>query len=304
MATDKRERQRENRARRQAEEEIERSKNQQSATIQRFGILAAIIIAVLIVAFFLFGGDDDSDGVSVGDDQALLSQDELDQQAIDDAIEEPVEDLEIEDDETTEEEPATATDAAALFPADGDCPPEDGSGDRTTSFPAPQPLCIDLDATYTADVVTNVGDFTIEFDTQRAPVTVNNFITLARHRFYEGVNFHRVISGFMIQGGDAVGTPPGTGGPGYQFIDEPQGGEGPFYEIGSVAMANSGPNTNGSQFFVVTGPSGVSLPDQFNRFGTVTEGFETITTIEAIETDGGDAPLTAMTIESITITES
>ncbi len=271
-----------------------------SAKAKRLAYLAIGAIVVLVAAFFLFsGGDDDSEPVTTADDSGIVDDipaDELDELVEDESIDEP--------DEVALEESAVAGDPAELFPADGDCPATDGSSERVTAFDGPQPLCIDLDKDYTAEVVTNMGNFTIEFDTQRAPVTVNNFVTLARYRYYEGVNFHRVIPGFMIQGGDAVGEPPGTGGPGYSFNDEPQGGEGPFYELGSVAMANSGPNTNGSQFFVVTGPSGEGLPDQYTRFGSVTAGMDTITAIEATETLPGDAPVEDMTIESITIIES
>lgn len=304
MATDKRERQRENRAQKQSALEAEQAKDKKSGDTKRFGYFAIMALVALGAIFFLTRDDDDSDNVSTGtdaevvDDLDLVEDESIDDPVIEDA---PADDAEL----VAEDDTASVTaDPAALFPAEGDCPAEDGSGERITSFDGPQPLCIDLEKNYTAEIVTNAGDFTIEFDTQRAPVTVNNFVTLARHGYYEGVNFHRVIPGFMIQGGDAVGTPPGTGGPGYSFNDEPQGGEGPFYEVGSVAMANSGPNTNGSQFFVVTGPSGEGLPDQYTRFGSVTVGMETITAIEAVETAAQDAPVTDMTIESITIIES
>ncbi len=307
MGTEKRDRQRENRAQRQAEAEMQRAAEQKAAAAKRLGYLATGALVVIAAVYFLFlRGDDEN--VSVGDDSGVVTDEipaddleELDELVEDESIDEPEDDGTLEE---PDEEVAAPVDPSELFPPDGECPPADGSGERITQFDGPHPLCIDLDKTYTAEVVTNQGNFTIEFDTQRAPVTTNNFVTLARYRFYEGVNFHRVIEGFMIQGGDAVGTPAGTGGPGYQFADEPQGGEGPFYEIGSVAMANSGPNTNGSQFFVVTGASGETLPDQYTRFGTVTAGMETITAIEAAETDAGDAPVEPMTIESVTITES
>ncbi len=180
------------------------------------------------------------------------------------------------------------------------CPEEDGSSERVTSFDAPVPMCIDTSATYVAQITTNKGDITIELDASIAPNTVNNFVSLARYHFYDGVAFHRVIPGFMIQGGDAVGNPAGTGGPGYQFDDElPNEGD---YQIGSVAMANSGADTQGSQFFIVTGDAGVALNPAYSLFGQVTEGMETVSAIE--ETGSGDGtPSEPSLIENIVITE-
>ena len=161
-------------------------------------------------------------------------------------------------------------------------------------------MCIDASKTYTAAVETDIGSFTVEFLADKAPQTVNNFVFLARNRFYEDVPFHRVIPGFVVQGGDAA-KGDGTGGPGYQFADElPEAGQ---YEIGSLAMANSGPNTNGSQFFVITGDQGVQLPPSYSLFGKVTEGLDVVKKIEA---DGSAAgtPATIHRIVKVTITES
>ena len=120
-------------------------------------------------------------------------------------------------------------------------------------------------------------------------MTVNNFVFLARNRAYEDVPFHRVIPGFVVQGGD-VEKGDGTGGPGYEFADElPEQGE---YEIGSVAMANSGPDTNGSQFFVITGDQGVSLPPNYSLFGKVTDGLDVVKKIEADGSPGGTPTVT------------
>ena len=114
----------------------------------------------------------------------------------------------------------------------------------------------------------------VRLDAKAAPHTVNNFVFLARQGFYDGLTFHRVVPGFVIQGGDPSGD--GTGGPGYTFADElPDDG----YPTGSVAMANSGPGTNGSQFFVVTGDASF-LPNSYSRFGRVTEGLDVAKTIE------------------------
>ncbi|MCD2264067.1 peptidylprolyl isomerase [Dietzia aurantiaca] len=159
-------------------------------------------------------------------------------------------------------------------------------------------MCLTPGVDYSAVITTDAGAVTVDLLEDKAPETVNNFVFLARNKFYEGVTFHRVIPGFMIQGGDPQGT--GAGGPGYEFDDElPAAGE---YEIGSMAMANAGPDTNGSQFFIVTGDSGVSLPPSYSLFGTVTEGMETVTSIESDGSPQG-APSTTHTIESVEIVE-
>src|SRR5438045_6836725 len=126
-------------------------------------------------------------------------------------------------------------------------------------------MCIGATHPYTAKIDTSKGTMTIALDAAAAPKTVNNFVVLSRYHYYDGVIFHRVIPGFMCQGGDPQGT--GTGGPGYKFEDElPAPGR---YELGSIAMANAGPNTNGSQFFIVSGPDGVRLPPLHSLFGKV-----------------------------------
>jgi cyclophilin family peptidyl-prolyl cis-trans isomerase len=145
-----------------------------------------------------------------------------------------------------------------------------------------------------------MGDITFTLDPKQAPATVNNFVFLSKQGFYDGVTFHRVIPGFMIQGGDPTGTV--SGGPGYSFMDElPKSGQ---YKIGSVAMANAGPNTNGSQFFIVTGPNGVALPPLYSLFGQVTKGQDVAEAISNVPRDATDKPNTPVTIDSVTITES
>lgn len=145
-----------------------------------------------------------------------------------------------------------------------------------------------------------MGDITITLDPTAAPVTVNNFVFLARQGFYDGLTFHRVIPGFIIQGGDPEGT--GGGGPGYQFPDElPEQGT---YTVGSVAMANTGPDTNGSQFFIITGPQGVQLPPNYSLFGQVTMGQEVAVAISTTAPTGSEAPDPPVTIEQVTITET
>ncbi len=159
-------------------------------------------------------------------------------------------------------------------------------------------MVIDTDKRYTATMVTSHGTMVIALDPLAAPKTVNSFVFLARYHYYDGVIFHRIIPGFVLQGGDPTGT--GTGGPGYKFEDElPAPGR---YQIGSLAMANAGPNTNGSQFFVISGPDGVRLPPQYALFGAVVSGGDVVTAIDALGTRSGK-PTETVTIESVTIVE-
>lgn len=164
-------------------------------------------------------------------------------------------------------------------------------------------MSIDVNKRYTAVVRTTLGDITIQLNAKDAPLTVNNFVFLARDGFYTDVPFHRVIKGFMIQTGDPTGT--GTGGPGYKFADEPVKGG---YDIGSVAMANSGPNTNGSQFFICEGAGCASLPKNYNLFGTVTAGIDVVHQIAAVPVTTGldgqqSKPVQGIRILSIEIRE-
>jgi cyclophilin family peptidyl-prolyl cis-trans isomerase len=168
------------------------------------------------------------------------------------------------------------------------------------SFSKAPDMEIDPDKRYTAEMDTSMGTMTIALDAASAPKTVNNFVFLARQGFYDGVIFHRIIQGFMCQGGDPDGT--GRGGPGYKFEDElPKPGR---YEVGSIAMANAGPNTNGSQFFIVSGPSGVRLPPQYSLFGKVVKGLEVVDEMEKVKTGGGDRPVQDVVINKISISES
>ncbi|MGB6056889.1 MAG: peptidylprolyl isomerase [Microthrixaceae bacterium] len=181
-----------------------------------------------------------------------------------------------------------------------ECPAADGSSPRTTKFSEPMPMCIDPSKSYQAEIVTNHGTMTAFLHAGDAPKTVNNFVSLARYHYYDGLIFHRVIEGFMIQGGCPEGS--GRGGPGYRFEDElPAPGR---YQIGSLAMANAGPNTNGSQFFIVSGPSGVGLPPQYSLFGKLIAGEDVLAAIQSVPTGAGDRPRDDVKIESITITES
>lgn len=181
-----------------------------------------------------------------------------------------------------------------------ECPQPDGSSPRTTKFSGEPPMCIDPAKTYTATMATSLGRLEISLDAERAPKTVNNFVFLARYHYYDGLSFHRIIDGFVCQGGCPEGS--GRGGPGYRFADElPAPGE---YEIGSLAMANAGPDTNGSQFFLISGPSGANLPPQYALFGKVTEGLDIVERMQKVATGPGDRPREDVLIDSVTITES
>ncbi|MGB2876055.1 MAG: peptidylprolyl isomerase [Gaiellaceae bacterium] len=145
-----------------------------------------------------------------------------------------------------------------------------------------------------ATLHTNHGAIALELFDEDAPKTVANFVKLAGEGFYDGVIFHRVIPDFMIQGGDPTGT--GTGGPGYTFEDEINDHK---VERGALAMANAGPNTNGSQFFIVTAESTPWLDGKHTVFGRVTTGMDVVDTISGLETDSNDKPSEPVTIERV-----
>ena len=231
---------------------------------KRLILLGVVAVAVVGVAF-LFSGDDDDDVA------------------------------------TTNTSTTTTTISGASGSGD-DCPPADGTAVRTTKFDKAPTMCIDPAKTYTAKVVTDIGFFTVKLDAAKAPKTVNNFVFLARYHYFDGLTFHRVIPGFVIQGGDPKGD--GTGGPGYEFEDELPASVSEYKE-GSLAMANSGKNTNGSQFFVVVSDAGgqqLSVPN-YSLFGQVTDGIDVVKKIEADGSSSG-TPTTVHKMISVTITES
>ena len=208
--------------------------------------------------------------------------------------------------------PATPEPAATTAPATG------GTSQTATSAPASTPaatsrvsgartsysslpaMILDPESDYVANFRTSQGNFTVNLFATQTPVTVNNFVFLAQQGFYDGLIFHRVIENFMIQGGDPTGT--GGGGPGYQFQDEIVAGL-VFDAPGKLAMANAGPGTNGSQFFVT-----VAATDWLNGnhtiFGEVTEGQSVVSAISRVSTNNRDAPLQRVVIERIDITRS
>lgn len=210
----------------------------------------------------------------------------------------------VDPDATTTTAGPTTTVAEAFAYGTAPCPADDGSSDLPEEFEGAPELCIDPEATYTAEVVTNKGTFTIALDAARSPGNVNNFVTLARYGYYDGTGCHRVIKDFVVQCGR-----PGEDeeAPGYTVPDElPSDGE---YEEGMIAMANTGqPDTGGGQWFIITGDDGASLPASYTIIGSVTEGYDT--TVRALEgladptAANGVPPLVPIEIESITITES
>ena len=178
-------------------------------------------------------------------------------------------------------------------------PNPDGTSPQRQKFDAAPPMLIDPAQNYTATMVTSHGTMEFLLDPLAAPQAVNSFVFLARWHYYDGIVLHRIIPGFVLQGGDPAGT--GAGGPGYRFNDElPKPGR---YELGSLAMANAGPNTNGSQFFIISGPDGMRLPPLYSLFGKAVQGLDVVNAIDKIGTPSG-APREPVTIESLTITEA
>ena len=183
---------------------------------------------------------------------------------------------------------------------------QDNKGESTMSdekvYSSMPEMSIDQSKSYTAVIQTSMGDLTVEFFSDTAPVTVNNFISLSNDGYYDNIIFHRVISGFMIQGGDPSGTGHGEYGkfPGYTFEDELNNQQ--PYEKGILAMANAGPNTNGSQFFIMH--VDYPLPYQYTIFGKVTDGLEVIDTIASVQTAEGDKPVEDVVILGVTVSSS
>jgi cyclophilin family peptidyl-prolyl cis-trans isomerase len=269
VGTDKRDRQRANKATKQ--QQAARAETKKKGT--RLGlIIGGAVVAVVGLVFIgnsFLGGDDDN---PTGD-----SLPEVDAGAAAEAEGEVFE-------ETGEFVPA-------------DCPSPDGSAGQQQTFDEMPPMCLDPEKEYSALVTTNKGEITIDLDQTKAPLTVNNFVFLARNQYFDDTTCHRIIPGFVVQCGDPTAT--GGGDPGYKFADElPDAGE---YQIGSVAMANSGPDTNGSQFFIITGEQGVALPPSYTLFGAVATGFdETVVEMEAAGTQTG-SPSEPVEIQSVVI---
>jgi cyclophilin family peptidyl-prolyl cis-trans isomerase len=269
MGTEKRNRKKENR--RQRLDDL--AKQQQRKRTRKLATRAAIFIAVVVGVALIIS-------VSGGSDSTSTSG-------------------------TTVDTAATAPVEGRAITGETPCPAVDGSEARASTFENAPSNCLDASKTYTAVVTTNKGEFSIVLDQTKAPLAANNFVTLARYKYFDNTQCHRAILDFVVQCGDPTAT--GSGGPGYSFADElPQAGE---YKLGSIAMANSGPNTNGSQFFIITGDQGVTLPPSYTLFGQVTSGLDT--TVPALNAASnpdpaanGVPPLETLTIVSVVITES
>lgn len=272
MGTEKRERQKANRALRQQQEQKAESRSRFSRIALFGGIAVVAVIALVLIVNLFTSGDDEPAADTVPATEPASS---------DPATE--------RDSAESDAEQAAAN--GEVVP-DG-CPPVDGTAEQTQEFDEAPPFCLDPELSYAAEVSTNLGDFTMALDQTKAPNSVNNFVFLSRNRFYDETECHRIIEGFVVQCGDP--TASGTGGPGYQFADElPESGE---YELGSVAMANSGPDTSGSQFFVVTGDDGAQLDPDYSLFGSVTSGFDgTVKAMEAAGVAGEPVEITKVVI--------
>jgi cyclophilin family peptidyl-prolyl cis-trans isomerase len=183
--------------------------------------------------------------------------------------------------------------------------PTNTNGGTAMQWSTPPALAIDQNKTYTATMDTNYGQIVIQLFPKDAPLTVNSFVFLSRQKFYDGVKFHRIVKGFVIQGGDPTGT--GSGGPGYKFADEKITRD---YVAGTLAMANAGPNTNGSQFFICLADlTGGRLPKNYTIFGLVTAGMDVVQKIGNLPTTVNPSsgenskPTVEVKINTLTITE-
>jgi peptidylprolyl isomerase len=170
----------------------------------------------------------------------------------------------------------------------------------------PPAMAIDPNKSYSATIKTNMGDVKVQLFAKESPTAVNNFVFLAKEGFYDGIKFHRVIKGFMVQTGDPRGT--GAGGPGYSFKDELEAAKARGYKKGVVAMANAGPNTNGSQFFIMD--ADYPLPPNYVVFGQVTEGQDVVNKIASVPVQPGaggrenSSPTVDVHMDSVTVQES
>jgi cyclophilin family peptidyl-prolyl cis-trans isomerase len=286
MPSEKRQRQDEGRLQRL---EAQRQAAKQTQRKRQGWSLVLILVGLVVVAglISIFSGDDEDD-VSTDTTEATDESTDEATDSTDGAT--PVE-IELPS-------------AGATITGETPCPAADGSAERTTAFEQAPPMCIDETKAYTATLATSEGDVVIELDVENAPITANNFVVLARYGFYDGVAFHRIVPGFVNQAGDPVGPTPGTGGPGYTIADELPADPATAYTAGTVAMANSGPESGGSQFFLVIGdPNGaLSGAGSYSVFGRVVEGQDVSEAINQLAV--GEQPTKLVTIDSVTITET
>lgn len=287
VGTEKRARQKELHKTRLEEARKEAAKRERQ---QRLVRLASIVVAVLVVA-----------GV-----MAFLTRDKDDAETSDSTT------TAASDDSTNSSDAGEGTPVALTGPGPGasidgptPCPATDGTQERTTGFTEAPPMCIDPSKKYTATITTSKGVMVVDLLTDKAPATVNNFVVLSRYKFYDGAPFFRLITDFAAQTGDPSEAPSNAAQFGYTIPDElPAEGD---YKVGSLAMANAGPDTGGAQWFIVLGDQGAALPPNYTLFGQVTDGLDTVEAINAVgssQTDTNDgAPHEQIDITSIEITE-
>lgn len=305
VGTAKRERQKANRQQRL--QEIARAQRKEK-TKRRGLLIGGVVIGGLVLLFLLarlFGGDDSSSSSTATTTATTLdpTATTLDPSASTTEAPSTTEGATTTEGPTTTEAPTTTV-AEDFAYGTAPCPKDDGSSTTPDSFEGAPKLCIDPAKTYTAEVTTNKGAFTITLDAERSPGNVNNFVTLARYHYYDGTGCHRVIANFVVQCGR-----PGEdeSAPGYTVPDElPSDGE---YQVGMVVMANTGTaDTGGGQWFVITGADGASLPPQYSIIGTVTKGMDS--TVKALANladptaSNGVPPLVPIEISKVEITES
>jgi cyclophilin family peptidyl-prolyl cis-trans isomerase len=193
----------------------------------------------------------------------------------------------------------TGSTGATAESAGGACAKEDGSSPKQSTFAKYPPICIKDGTVYTAVLESTQGTVHIKLRNDIAPKTVNSFVNLARYHYFDGTTCHRAIKGFVVQCGDP--TASGSGGPGYEFADEL--GKIEPYQVGSVAMANAGPNTNGSQFFIITGPQGAALPPNYTLFGQVdVADMGVVKAMDEVANPSDGPPLSPIDIKKISIT--
>jgi cyclophilin family peptidyl-prolyl cis-trans isomerase len=276
VATEKRQRQK---AGRQARLAAEQKAQKRRSNIRRIIIVVIVAGAVFGISFAIFGGSSKS-STSTSTTKAGSAT-------------------------TTTTKPAPAGGSGNTSPSaittSADCPADFKATLNKPSYPSYPPMTIDASKTYTATITTDIGPITVQLDPKAAPKAVNSFVFLADQHFFDCIVFHRVIPSFVDQTGDPTGT--GSGGPGYQFADELPATASPQYPLGSLAMANSGPNTNGSQFFIVAGSQGETLAPSYTLFGKVTAGQDVVDKINAAGTASG-TPATLHRMVSVTVSQS
>ncbi len=295
VGTPKRERQKANRALGQQQAQQAQSR----ARFTRIGIvIVGSIVAVIALVFVvgLFTGDDSDDEPAADAPVEGEAPTEEGDAAATTEVPETTEAPVLTEPENVEI-PVVEQNPDEVVP-DG-CPPIEGAEEQTQQFDEAPPFCLDPEIAYTAVITTNLGTIEVDLDQQAAPNTVNSFVFLARNNYFNDTVCHRIIQEFVVQCGDPTAT--GTGGPGYSTADElPEAGS---YEVGSIAMANSGPDTQGSQFFIITGDQGVALPPAYSLFGQVGDsGLGIVSEMNARGSlDGGGTPISEVRLIDVQI---